>query len=219
MSRGDIDVKSASNAPITCVKWLDNKGVHLLSSWDNGISTTNVTRRKKGQSDKITLKCPTVVKSYNEYAGGVDKHDRLKVAYEVDRRSKTSVYLRIAFDMMDQLLVDANILYNSIEGVQNMASREFGLEVAKALCEGSKNRKRSIKVTDTTDKNILIGNPQLLEQPVLHLPAVLMNTNRRRCALCKINNKDIKAGFECNVYSLSTPPPPHHHHPRYSHPT
>ena len=40
MSRGDIDVKSASNAPITSVKWVDNKGVHLLSSCDNGISTT-----------------------------------------------------------------------------------------------------------------------------------------------------------------------------------
>ena len=44
--------------------------------------------------------------------GGVDKHDRLKVAYEVDRRSKTRFYIRIAFDMMDQLLVNANILYN-----------------------------------------------------------------------------------------------------------
>ena len=111
MSRGDIDVKSASNALITCVKWLDNKGVH------NGISTTNVTRQKKGQSDKITLKCLTVVKSYNENIGGVDKHGRMKVVYEVDR-SKTRFYLHIAFDMMDQLLVNANILYNSIDGVQ-----------------------------------------------------------------------------------------------------
>ena len=51
---------------------------------------------------------------------------------------------------------------------------------------------------DTTDKKILIDTPQLLEQPVLHLPAVLRNTNRRRCALCKINNKDRKARFECN---------------------
>ena len=128
---------------------------------------------------------------------GVDKQECLKVVYEVDR-SKTRFYLRIAFDMMDQLLVNANILYNSIDGFQKMASREFRLEVAKALCEGSKNRKRSIKVMDMTDKKILIGAPQLLEQPVLHLPAVLMNTNRRRCALCKINNKDRKAGFECN---------------------
>ena len=37
-----------------------------------------------------------------------------------------------------------------------------------------------------------------MEHPVLHLPVVLMKTNRRRCALCKINNKDGKAGFECN---------------------
>ena len=41
--------------------------------------------------------------------GGVDRHDRLKVAYEVDRRSKPRFYLRIVFDMFDQLLVNANI--------------------------------------------------------------------------------------------------------------
>ena len=149
MIRGDVDVKSATNAPIACVKWLDNKSVHIISSCDSGMSTTNVTRRKKGQSDKINIKCPTVVKSYNENMDGVDKHDRLKVAYEVDRRSKTRFYLCIIFDMMDQLLVNANILYNSLDKVQKMSSREFRLHVVRALCEESKCRKRSTKVCDT----------------------------------------------------------------------
>ena len=34
----------------------------------------------------------TLIKTYNENMGGVDRHDRLKVAYEVDRRSKTRFY-------------------------------------------------------------------------------------------------------------------------------
>ena len=48
MARGDNEVKNATNAPIICVKWVDNKSVHLVSSCDNGMSFTNVKRRKKG---------------------------------------------------------------------------------------------------------------------------------------------------------------------------
>ena len=47
MARGDIVVKNATNAPIICVKWVDNKSVHLISSCDNGMYFTNVKRRKK----------------------------------------------------------------------------------------------------------------------------------------------------------------------------
>ena len=69
------------------------------------MSFTNVKRRKNGQSNKIAIKCPTLIKIYNENMGGVDRHDRLKFVYEVDRRSKTRFYLGIVFDMFDQLLV------------------------------------------------------------------------------------------------------------------
>ena len=47
MARGDIEVKNATNAPIICVKWVDNKSVHLISSCNNGMSFTNVKQRKK----------------------------------------------------------------------------------------------------------------------------------------------------------------------------
>ena len=57
--------------------------------------------------------------------GGVDKHDRFKVAYEVGRRSKSRFYLRIIFDMMDQHWVNALILYNSLDGVKKIASRDY----------------------------------------------------------------------------------------------
>ena len=54
-------MKNATNAPIICVKWVDNKSVPLISSCDNGMSFTNVKRRKKGQSNKISIKCPTII--------------------------------------------------------------------------------------------------------------------------------------------------------------
>ena len=200
MARGDIEVKNETNAPIICVMWVDNKSVHLISSYDNGMSFTNVKRRKKGQSNKIAIKCPTIIKTYNENMGGVYRHGRLKVAYEVDRRSKTRFYLQIVFDMFDQLLVNSNILYNSLH-VQKMPSPEFRLNVIKALCEESKCRKRLTKVFDAPNKKMRV-NSLHLEQVTSHLPLVLENSNRGRCILCKMNKMDRKAGFECTVCNV-----------------
>ena len=114
-----------------------------------GMSFTNVKRRKKGPSNKIAIKCPTLIKTY-ENMGGIDRHYRLKVAYEVDRRSKTRFYLRIVFNMFDQLLANANILYNSL----HFQKIPFRLNVIKALCEESKGRKRSTKVFDAPNKKV-----------------------------------------------------------------
>ena len=124
------------------------------------MSFTNVKRRKKGQSNKVSIKCPTLIKTYNENMGGVDRHDRLKVAYEVDRRSKTRFYLPIVFDMFDQLLVNANILYNSLH-VQKMPSHEFRLNVINALCEEYKGRKRLTKVFDAPNEKVRVNSPHL----------------------------------------------------------
>ena len=124
----------------------------------------------------------------------------MKVAYEVDRRSKTRFYLRIVFDIFDQLLINANILYNSLH-VQKMPSRELRLNVIKSLCEESKGRKRSTKVFDAPNKKVRVNSPHL-EQLTSHLPLVLENSNRRRCVLCKMYRMDRKAGFECTVCNV-----------------
>ena len=102
--------------------------------------------------------------------------------------------------MFDQLLVNATILYNSLH-VQKMPSREFRLNVIKALCEESKCRKRSTKVFDAPNKKVRMNSPHL-EQLTSHLPLVLENSNRRRCVLCKMNKMDRKAGFECTVCNV-----------------
>ena len=49
------------------------------------MSFTNANRRKKGQSNKIAIKCPTLIKTYDENMGGVDRHDRLIVWQRLDK--------------------------------------------------------------------------------------------------------------------------------------
>ena len=103
--------------------------------------------------------------------------------------------------MFDQLLVNANILYNSLH-FQKMPSREFRLNVIKALREESKGRKRSTKIFDAPNMKLRVNSPHL-EQLTSHLPLVLENSNRRRCVNCKMNKMDRKAGFECTVCNIS----------------
>ena len=193
MSRGDMDIKSAKNVPIMCIKWVDNKCVHLLSSCNDSHATANVLHRVKGRAEKIAVQCPTVVQSYNKNMGGVDKHDRFKVAYEIDRRSQSRFYLRIVFDMFDQLLVNAAILYNSIDGVRKISNQEFRLHICRALCKDAFPRKRAIKFSEKQGKML---NPAQ-SRAESHIPASLANSNRRRCEYCKSKKIDRKAGKEC----------------------
>ena len=99
--------------------------------------------------------------------------------------------------MFDELLVNANILYNSLH-FQKMPSREFPLDVIKAL---SKGRKRLTKVFDAPNKKVRV-NSRHLEQLTSHLPLVLENSNRRRRVHYKMNKMDTKAGFECTVCNV-----------------
>ena len=82
-----------------------------------------------------------------------------------------------------------------------MPSREFRLNVIKALCEESKGRKHSTKVFDAPNKKVRANSPHL-EHITSHLPLVLENSNRRRRVHCKINKVDRKAGFECTVCNV-----------------
>ena len=85
MKRGDFDFRSTPNG-ITAYKWMDSKAVHLISNY-HGTETTTVQRREKNGSKKVVT-CPQVVKDYNAYMGGVDKHDMLRQLYGINRKSK-----------------------------------------------------------------------------------------------------------------------------------
>ena len=59
-----------------------------------------IERRVKGSKDKVNVTCPSVIQEYNQFMGGVDLSDQMKVTYEVDRRSKFRFYLRVFFDIL-----------------------------------------------------------------------------------------------------------------------
>ncbi|KAJ8932025.1 hypothetical protein NQ314_015019 [Rhamnusium bicolor] len=85
MTRGDIDYR-VSKMDVTYCKWHDNKVVHLICNY-HGTNSTTVKRMQKDGSRK-DIACPEIVPDYNRYMGGVDRADRLRQAYCINRRSK-----------------------------------------------------------------------------------------------------------------------------------
>ena len=84
MKRGEHDWFSSNHLP--AIKWMDNKSVILLSNYFNPKETQQIERRVKRSKDKVKVTCPSVIQEYNQFMGGVDLSDQMKVTYEVDRR-------------------------------------------------------------------------------------------------------------------------------------
>jgi len=116
MKRGDMDTMTANR--VTCVKWMDNRAVLLLSNFMpcSKDDVTHVLRRQAGSSEKLRVPCPSIVTTYNKFMGGVGVMDQKKVSYETDRKSKTKYYLRMFFDLLDIAVNNSHCIYSQLKG-------------------------------------------------------------------------------------------------------
>jgi hypothetical protein len=91
--------------------WLDKKPVYFLA---HGVSTlkTAVTRKEKNGSS-VEVGCPELVASYNQYMGGVDGHDQLRLQrYSVQRSLCVKKYYKsLFFGLFDMALVNAYVVH------------------------------------------------------------------------------------------------------------
>ena len=61
MKRGDVDFQYANN--VVAVKWFDNRGVTMVGTClEECDKISTVSRRVKGQSAKIPVPCPEIIK-------------------------------------------------------------------------------------------------------------------------------------------------------------
>ena len=142
MARGEHEWLSCQGMSAT--KWMDNKLVILLSNHHDPREVKHIGRRVKGSKDKIKVSCPTVIHAYNQYMGGVDLADQMKVTYPVDRRSKFRFYLRVFFDFLDISVVNSKIVYDKIESTVAMSSMDFRFSLACSMIGKFSNRIRAV---------------------------------------------------------------------------
>lgn len=94
-------------AEVVAYQWRDSKNVHLMSNYHDPEDRVQVQRTLQN-GKKMAVECPSVVKDYNTWMGGVDKFDQKRNAYPADRRSKRW-WSRIFYFMLDAAVVNAFI--------------------------------------------------------------------------------------------------------------
>ena len=94
---------------------------------------STVSRRVKGQSAKIPVPCPEIIKDYNSGMGGVDLLDQKTAAHKLDRKSSDGrYYLRLFFDLMDISVANLHIIYKELNN-KGMELLDFKIVLAKSL--------------------------------------------------------------------------------------
>ena len=193
MKRGEHDWFSSNH--LSAIKWMDNKSVILLSNYFNPKETQQIERRVKGSKDKVKVTCPPVIQEYNQFMGGVDLSDQMKVTYEVDRRSKFRFYLCIFFDFLDIAVVNSKIVYNKIESAPSLSSLDFQYSIAQTTVRKF-SRKRAVPLSRPSKRS---RGPSF--DIVDHLTDFA--PSRVRCAFCLSKNVESRTYVRCITCNIA----------------
>ena len=136
--RGCFDYRVETTHQISAVRWYDNKAVTLVSSYVGPEPTSSVERWDKSRKEYVEVRCPGIVKSYNNLMGGVDFLDSLIAKYRYRIRSRRW-YLYLFWHTITTALGQAWILYRkdaqslNIDKKLWLSHRHFQADVAGAI--------------------------------------------------------------------------------------
>jgi hypothetical protein len=201
MKRGDMDTMTANG--ITCVKWMDNRSVTLLSNFlpCSKHDVTHVLRRKAGCAEKLRVPCPTIVTTYNKYMGGVDLMDQKKVSYETDRKSKIKYYLRIFFDLLDIAVNNSHCVYVQVNEERNSENKsttplQYRQMIARGLIGRYSNRQRTApSATVRSASRCVLPAPKPEH-------SLIRSDRRKRCAECAKHEIENRTDSFCDICSV-----------------
>ena len=144
-------------------------------------------RRQKGTSEKRSVVCPEIIKTYNYNLGGVDKSDQMMATRNWDQKAPGKFYLRLYFDYLERAIINAKIAYEA-DVQPGISAKDFRMALVKGLVRSANFRER---------KASLDSNTGTVDHQPIHLP------NRKRCILRKKQKKDEKASWGCSSQSCS----------------
>lgn len=135
MKRGEWEEWVRDDDGITAVKWKDNKGVLLLSSYV-GVQPEMICQRwSKEQACRVALPQPSIVNMYNRYMGGVDLCDRYISLYRC--YVWTNKWTVRAFNhFVDLVIINCWIMHKrqqNIDAEKKMTLLEFKVYIGKTL--------------------------------------------------------------------------------------
>ena len=212
LDRGQSLHAVSSDGKVVAVAWKDSKPVYLLSSAVSQEKSDTVTRRLKSQS--LTISRHSVVALYNGGMGGVDDVDAGRGYYPIHFKRIKRWWLNILFWLLEIVLNNALILYNSIAATykwKQKTAKEYRRNLAALLVgelsdEATVNiplvvsrRSSSVNAASPGNSKPLSTYPNYqrsLWQTIFedHMP---VRSPRRRCVVCGLGHQDVRTRACC----------------------
>ncbi|XP_051948067.1 piggyBac transposable element-derived protein 2-like [Xyrauchen texanus] len=149
-------VDRVDRVEVRAVKWFDNRGVIVASTFASAQPVSFIERWDRKQRRKVSVECPSIITLYNKFMGGVDALDALIAYYRIHIRSK-KYYHRFFFHFVDMVVVNGWLLYRRNCDSMNVPRKKqkdllaFKLSIAQALCMQGKDlsaKKRGRRSSD-----------------------------------------------------------------------
>lgn len=203
--RGSFDAVVSSDG-IAVVKWMDNKPIHVISSYCGVKPIDEVKRWSAAEKRFIGIRRPFIIKEYNQYMGGIDLNDFLVALYRTAIGTRR-YYMRIFFHFLDVTVVNCWLLYRRHQKQRGeshyMKLLEFRTKIAKSLLlygkKVLKHRGRPTKISKQSPKRVArrvtVPGPsaEVRYDDIAHWP---IEDRRTRCRLC--NDRHRFTFFKCS---------------------
>jgi hypothetical protein len=153
--RGTSRIAVNAEHSLVAIGWLDNKAVNFISTAD---TTDVVSVERRIKNEKVQLSAPAVIKNYNMYMGGVDRHDKLCSTFSLGKHHKFKKYfVKFMLFIINIALTNSWIYYkltNPTKCKKSEARADFFLSIAEHLVRPGYDWAAKYKVTpDSTDNN------------------------------------------------------------------
>lgn len=202
MLRGEFSF-SVSNTGTAVYRWKDSKGVNILSTAHDPSEISTVKRKQKDGTRK-TFTCPLAIQEYNCHMNFVDKFDRLKNEYKIDRKSK-KWWMRLFFHFIDCCVTNAFIIHKEID-MQQYNNKDFKRTLYRTIFAARivSTKKAGVILEDrpanTTNKKARVDvNVRLVSSS--HQPTHMALP--RRCALCSSKKNPVRSRWKCDVCDVA----------------
>lgn len=203
-----------NNRRIRCLKWFDNRPVHVLSTFLGAEPTVEKKRYDRKTKSSVQVSCPKMIDAYNKAMGGVDLHDQLIALYRFSFKSK-KYYHRMFFHLIDMAIVNSWLLYRrdadriKIPPRKQLSLSQFKVKLAKALMfmnkpiERTKRGRPSLEKQSEAKKRKLNRGLPLPEKEIRydhidHLPTG--SQERHLCKMAGCKSKITTSCIKCKVF-------------------
>ena len=107
---------SVDGVKLLATKWIDNRSVAVLSSFDSVEPMKTVKWYDKKEKKFIKVQCPAAIASYNKHMGGVDLLDAFLSYYQKNIQSK-KWYNWLLWHFFDLVLIQGSYIKKSLKRI------------------------------------------------------------------------------------------------------